>query len=86
MTLIYLVLPSPLPFDALNEGDSLELSGSGKLEWLGYNAVQVPDDRLSRLGTLHQRDRHTDSHVAIANAAPTYCVGQQKKSALINPR
>jgi len=22
------------------------------------------------LGTIHQRDRHTDSHVAIANAAP----------------
>jgi len=28
------------------------------------------DDRLSLLGTIHQRDRHTDSHVAMANAAP----------------
>jgi len=38
------------------------------------------------LGTIHQRDRHTDSHVAIANAAPTHCVGRQnavlKKSML----
>jgi len=34
--------------------------------------------RLSRLDTIHQRDRHTDSHVAIANATPTHCVGRQK--------
>jgi len=34
-----------IPFDALNEGDSLELSGSyfrmGKLERLSYNLVKV---------------------------------------------
>jgi len=32
----------------------------------------------SRLGTMHQRDRHTDSHVAIANAVLTHCVKRQK--------
>jgi len=37
------------------------------------------DDRLSRLGTRHQRDTLTDSHVAIANAAPTHCVVRQKR-------
>jgi len=26
------------------------------------------------------RDKHTESHVAIANAAPTLCVGRQKIS------
>jgi len=31
----------------------------GKLEWLGYNLVKVHDDRPSRLGTIHQHDRHT---------------------------
>jgi len=39
--------------------------------WLGYNLVKVSDDRLSRLGTIHQRDRHTDNHtdsrIATAN-------------------
>jgi len=38
-------LITPLPFDALNERDHLELSGThlvlGKLEWLGYNLVNV---------------------------------------------
>jgi len=29
--------------------------GTGKLEW-----QRSHDDRLSRLGTIHQRDRHTD--------------------------
>jgi len=33
--------------------------------------LQSGDDRLSHLGTIHQRDRHTDSHVATANAAPS---------------
>jgi len=27
---------------------------------------------------INVTDRHTDSHVAIANAAPTHCVGRQK--------
>jgi len=26
---------------------------------------------------INVTDRHTDSHVAIANAAPTHCVGRQ---------
>jgi len=41
----------------------------GKPEWLSYNLViRSRDDRLSRLGTIQQCDRHTDSHVAIAHA------------------
>jgi len=35
-------------------------------------------DRLGRLDTVHQRDGHTDSHVAIANATPKHCVGRLK--------
>jgi len=27
---------------------------------------------------INVTDRHTDSHVAVANAAPTHCVGRQK--------
>jgi len=49
-----------------------------KPEWLGYNLVKSHDDRLSRLGTKHQRVTQTESHVATANAAPTHCVGRQK--------
>jgi len=30
------------------------------------------------LGKIHQRDRHTDSYVAVASAAPTHCVERQK--------
>jgi len=41
-----------------------------KLEWLGW--WMSHDDRLSCLGTRHQRDRHTDSHVDIANVVPTH--------------
>jgi len=39
------ILPTPFPFDALNERDPLELSrfvfDMGKLEWLGYNLVKI---------------------------------------------
>jgi len=35
--------------------------GMKKLEWLGYKWWRSHDDRLSRLGTLHQRDRHTQT-------------------------
>jgi len=42
---IFLISLANLPFDALIEGDALELSrfifGVGKLEWLGYNLVKV---------------------------------------------
>jgi len=38
-------LPTPLPFDALNEGDPFEpgwfIFSTGKLEWVGYNLVKV---------------------------------------------
>jgi len=40
--------------------------GMEKLEWLGYNMVKVAW-WSTHLGTIRQRDRHTDSHVAIAN-------------------
>jgi len=39
------LLPTILPFDDINDGDSLELLGSlfgmGKSEWLDYNPVDV---------------------------------------------
>jgi len=57
-------------------GDPLELSVCnryGKTIWW-----RSRDDRLSRSGTVHQRDGHTDSHVAIANAALQTGVRQQK--------
>jgi len=41
----------------------------GKLEWLGYNLVKV---------IWAQYINVTDSHVAIANAAPTHCARWQK--------
>jgi len=52
--------------------------GIGKLEWATIR-WRSHDDRLSRLDTIHQRGRHTDSHVAIANAAPTHCIGRQNE-------
>jgi len=59
-----------------------ELSGSYLIweNWNGWATIwrRSHDYRLSRLGTMHLRDRHTDSHVAIANAAPTHCVRRQK--------
>jgi len=85
------LLPSTLPFDATYEGNPLELSGSylawDKLERLGWTTIwwRSRDGRLGRLGTIHQRDRHTDSHVAIANAAPKHCVGRQTDASLSWP-
>jgi len=53
--------------------------GTGKLEWLelDYNLAKVA---FSRLGTIHQRGRHTHthSHVATAIAALTHCVRAAK--------
>jgi len=38
--------------------------------WAQYiNVTDIQTDR--------QRDRQADSHVAIANAAPTHCIGRQ---------
>jgi len=42
---IFLLLPTPLPLDALNEGGSPRsigsISGVGELECLGYNLVKI---------------------------------------------
>jgi len=56
--------------------DPLELSGHICNGWPTIR-WRLHDHRLSRLDTIHQRDRHTDSHVAMVTAAPTHCVGQQ---------
>jgi len=48
-TFVHVIFPTlrtyAIPFDALNEGDPLEaigfIFGTGKLEWLGYNLVEV---------------------------------------------
>jgi len=49
----------------------LELSGTylvwGKLEWLGYNLAEVAWWSTQSFGHNTKRDKHTDSHVAIAN-------------------
>jgi len=88
---IFRFLPTSLLFDAPNEGNLLERYGSiifefyfarGKLEWLEYNLVKVAwwSTRLFGHSTsTWQTDRQTDSHVAIANAAPMHCVGSQKE-------
>jgi len=81
------LLPNPLPFvPSMREIPPANgfTFGMGKLEWRGYNLVKVHDERLSCFGTIHQRDRHTqtdrqDSHVAIANTAPTRYVGRPKR-------
>jgi len=53
---------------------------SGKTRMAG---LQSGEGRImidsSRLGTIHQRGRHTDSHVAIANASLTHYVARQKQ-------
>jgi len=76
---IFRLLLTHLLFDAFVP---LELSGLCLVleNWNGWATIwwRSHDDRLSRLGTIHQRDRHTDSHVVIANAALTHCVGLQK--------
>jgi len=46
-----------------------------KLEWLDYNLVST---QLFGLGTIHQLDRDTDSHVAKEIAALTHCVRAAK--------
>jgi len=64
-------------------GNPLELSGHiwyGKTRTAG---LQSGKGRMmidsSCLGAIHQRDRHTDRHVAISNAAPTYWRRAAKK-------
>jgi len=43
----------------------------GKIRMAGLHTTswRSHDDRLRRLGTIHQRNRQTDSHVTIANTA-----------------
>jgi len=62
---------TPLPFDALSGG----IPSSYRVRiWYGKNLNvwatiwwRLHDDRLGRFGTMHQRDRHTDSHVVTAS-------------------
>jgi len=35
--------------------------GAEKL-WLGYPAVKIFEDMFIRFHTIHERDRHTDTH------------------------
>jgi len=74
-------------FDICNKGESPRaigfIFGIGKLEWLGYNLMKWHhDDRLSRMGAIQQRDRHTQTHRQPRrhnNSRP----GGQQKSILI---
>jgi len=51
------------------------ISGTGKLEWLGYNLVKVARWSTQSFGhNTSTWQTHTDSHVATANAAPTHRV------------
>jgi len=59
-----------------------------KLEWLGYNLVShIMIDSFAWAQCINvtdtQTDRQTDSHVAIANAAPMHCVGRQKNEIVL---
>jgi len=78
---IFRLLPTLLPFDAISGGDHLKLSGSCLVRENQNGWVTIwwrfHSDRLSRLGTIHQRGIHTKSHVTIANAAPRlWCDGR----------
>jgi len=68
-----------LPFDAINKGITSSYIGFifGTVKLI-YNQVKVAWWSTQSFGHKHQRDRHTDSHVARANAAPTHCVLRQK--------
>jgi len=46
--------------------------------WLATIWFRSHDDRVSRLGTIHQRDRHTNNHIATAYAALRTDVWRQK--------
>jgi len=48
--------------------------GLGKLEWLGYNLVRSHDYRLSRLGTIQQRDRHTYRQTPQQSTCDAICI------------
>jgi len=80
---LFQLLPNPLSFDAIN---SLELSASWysktRMAALQSDEGRTMIDSVVWAATIHQRDRHTDSHVAVANAAPTHFVGRQKWTSL----
>jgi len=82
---IFRVSPTALPFSALNDENTLELSRSYLVRETRMAGLQSGEGRMMIdsvvWAEIHQRDRQTniqkDSHVAIANDAPTHCVGRQ---------
>jgi len=83
----------PLPFDAFNEGDLLELSGlfwCGKTRMAGLQSgkgLMMIDSVVWAQYinvTDRQTDRQTDRYVTIADAVPTHCVGRQMSVYLDN--
>jgi len=81
---IFRLLPTPLPFDALPSSYWAHI-------WYGITTMaglQSSEGRMMidsvvwaqyiNVTDTHHNSWHTDSHVAIANAAPTHCVGRQK--------
>jgi len=58
----------------------------GKLEWLDYNLVKVDRTMIdSVVWAQYINVTDTDSHVAIANAAPTQCRRAAKNQRQISP-
>jgi len=79
-TWISRLVPTPLPFNALNEGIPssyliLISHGITRMAGLQFGEGRMMIDSVVWTQSVHQRDRHTDrqtdSHVAIANVAPT---------------
>jgi len=61
----------------------LELSGSHLVKKTRMSGLQSGDDKMMINSVvwaqyINVTDTKTDSHIAIANAAPTHCVGWQK--------
>jgi len=73
-------LPTPLQFDALSElsGSYLVLENEN-----GWAIIRSGEGRMIDSVVWAQyinvTDAHTDSHVAIANAAPAHCIQWQKR-------
>jgi len=79
------LLPTPLSFDAVNEGDAPRAigftfgTGKTRMTELQSGEGRTTIDSVVWAQYINVTDRHTDSHVAIANAAPTHGVGYCRK-------
>jgi len=74
---IFRLLPTPLPFDALNEGDPLELLSSYGVRENRKAALQ--SQSFGHNTSTCQTQRETVRQTA-TDVAPTHCIGRQVTS------